>query len=77
MNKCLLNLCICTISDVTEEHYGTARIEGRNIINFHFADDTNDLAYKMEELVSLVKKLDKTSSIYDIRITTVKQSMTK
>ena len=56
------------MSDALEEHDGKVSIGGRNITNLRFADDTDALAEKEQELEALVESLDKTCTRYKMEI---------
>ena len=50
------------MADVLEGHGGTVSIGGRTITNLYFADDSDGLAKKEEELAKLVEGLDQAST---------------
>ena len=56
------------IADAVEDHEGTISIRGRTNTNLRFADDTDGLAGKEEELAKLVQCLDKASTAYGMEI---------
>ena len=51
------------------DHVGTVSIEGTTAEKFRFAEDIDSLAGDEQELVILVKRLDKTSASYGMEIT--------
>ena len=57
-----------TLTDVSEDHEGTVRSEGRTITNLRFADDIDGLAGEEEELAKLVECLDKASTAYGMEM---------
>ena len=61
--------------DALDDHTGTVSIGGRTITNLRFADDIDGLAGKEEELASLVKQLDETSSRYGMEISAEKTKL--
>ena len=63
------------MTDALEDHQGTVSIGGRTITNLHFADDTDGLAGKEEELASLVDRLDKTSAAFGMEISAEKTKL--
>ena len=48
------------MSDALKEHDGKVRIDGRNITNLLFAEDTDALAEEEQEVEALNESLDKT-----------------
>ena len=60
------------MTDALENHEGTVSIGGRTITNLRFADDIDGLAGQEQELVSLVDRLEKTSSAYSMEISAEK-----
>ena len=56
------------MTDALEDHEGTVITRGRAITNLLFADDIDGLAGEEEELVKLVKRLDKASIAYGMEI---------
>ena len=52
------------MTEALEDHEGTVSIGGRTITNLRFADDIDGVAGEEEELVNLVKFLDKASTAY-------------
>ena len=54
------------MEDALDGHEETVSIGGRTVVNLRFVDDLDGLAGKEEELVSLVKRLDSTSTAYDL-----------
>ena len=61
--------------DALNDHTGTVSIGGRTITNLRFADDIDGLAGREEELASLVKQLDTTSSRYGMEISAEKTKL--
>ncbi|GFR59845.1 endonuclease-reverse transcriptase [Elysia marginata] len=55
-----------------EDHFGIVSIGGRPITNLRFADGIDGLAGNVCELASLVEKLDKASSNFDMEISAEK-----
>ena len=51
-----------------EDHEGTISAGGRTITNFRFANDIDSLAGEEEEMATLVERLDKVSTGYDMEI---------
>ena len=49
-------------SDALEGHQGTVSIGGHTEANLHFAADIDGLTGSKQELVSLVRQLDRTST---------------
>ena len=56
------------MADALEDHEGTVSVGVRTIINLRFAEDNDGLAGQEEELASLMKHLDETSTVYGIQI---------
>ena len=52
------------MTDALEDHEGTVSTGGRTITNLHFADNTDGLAGKEEELAKLIGCFDKVSVVY-------------
>ena len=50
------------MADALEDHEGSISISGRTITNLRFADGSEALARKEEELVKLANRLDKAST---------------
>ena len=50
------------MTDALEDHEGPVRNGGRTITNLYFADDSDGLAKKEEELAKLVEGLDQAST---------------
>ena len=65
----------CNMSEVLENHCGSVRICGHNITNLRFADDINGLAGNEDELATLVKNLDETSSRFHMEISAEQTKM--
>ena len=63
------------MSEALENHCGTVSIGGRNITNLRFADDIDGLAGSEDELATLVKNLDETSSRFDMEISAEKTKL--
>ena len=63
------------MEDALEGHEGTVSIGGRTVVNLRFADDIDGLAGKEEELVSLVERLDSTSTAYGMQISEEKTKL--
>ena len=63
------------LSDALEEHEGKVSIDGRNITNQRFADDTGALAEEEQELEALVEGLDKTCTRYKMEISAEKTKL--
>ena len=63
------------MEDALEGHEGTVSIGGRTVVNLRFADDIDGLAGKEEELVNLVKRLDRTSTAYGMQISAEKTKL--
>ena len=61
--------------DVLEDHEGTVTIGGRTITNLRFADDIDDLAVEEEEVASLLERLVKASTAYDLEISAEKTKL--
>ena len=61
--------------DVLEDHEGTVSIGGRTITNLRFADDIDDLAVEEEEVASLLERLVKASTAYDLEISAEKTKL--
>ena len=61
--------------DALEEHDRKISTGGRNITNLLFADETDTLAEKKQELEALVGSLDKTCTRYKIEISAEKTKM--
>ena len=69
LSPTLFNLFLERImEDALEGHEGTVSIGGRTVVNLRFADDIDGLAGKEEELVSLVERVDSTSTAYGMQI---------
>ena len=60
------------MTDALENHEGSVSIGGRTITNLRFADDTDALAGKEDELVKLINHLDTTSTKCGIEISAEK-----
>ena len=56
------------MSDVLEEHEGTASIAGRTITNLRFPDAIDGLAGSEQELAQHVERIDRTSKAYGMEI---------
>ena len=56
------------MTDALNDHEGTVSIGGRKITNLRFADDTDGLAGREEELANLEERLDKTSTAFGMQI---------
>ena len=71
---CVLSPTLCNIflerimTDALNDHEGTVSIGGRKITNLRFADDTDGLAGREEELANLEERLDKTSTAFGMQI---------
>ena len=52
------------LNDSLEDHCSTISIGGRSITNLRFADDIDRVAGTEQELASLVKRLDESSTCY-------------
>ena len=63
------------MEDALEGHEGTVSIGGRTVVNLRFADDIDGLAGKEEKLVSLVERLDSTSTAYGMQISEEKTKL--
>ena len=63
------------MEDALEGREGTVSIGGRTVVNLRFADDIDGLAGKEEELVSLVERLDSTSTAYGMQISEEKTKL--
>ena len=63
------------ITDALEDREGSVSICGRTITNLRFADDTDALAGKEEELVKLVNHLDQASTTYGMEINAKKTKL--
>ena len=63
------------MTDASEDHESTVSIGGRTITNLRFADDTDGLAGKEEELPNLVERLDKASTAYGNEISAEKTKL--
>ena len=73
LSPTLFNLFLEIImEDALEGHEGTVSIGGRTVVNLRFADDIDGFAGKEEELVSLVERLNSTSTAYGIQISAEK-----
>ena len=69
LSPTLFNLFLERImEDALEGHEGTVSIGGRTVVNLRFADDIDGHAGKEEELVSLVERLDSTSTACGMQI---------
>ena len=55
------------MTDTLEDHEGTVSIGGRKITNLRFADDIDGIA-ELKELVKLVERLNKASTVYGMEI---------
>ena len=65
LSSTLFNLFLERImTDALEDHEGTVSTGGRTITNLHFADNTDGLAGKEEELAKLIGCFDKVSVVY-------------
>ena len=62
-------------SEALKNHCGTVSIGGRNIIKLRFADDIDGLTGSEDELATLVKNLDDTSSRFDMEISAEKTKL--
>jgi len=65
------------MSEYLENHCGTVSIGERNITNLCFADDIDGLAGSQDELATLVKNRDGTSSRFNIEISADKTKLMK
>ena len=63
------------MSDALEEHDGKVSIGGRNITNLRFADNTDALAEKKQELEALLESLNKTCTKYKMEISAEKTKL--
>ena len=63
------------MADILKDHEGTFSIGGRTITNLRFADDIDGLAGQEQELVSLIKHLDETSTAYGMQLNTEKTQL--
>ena len=63
------------MTDALENHEGSVSIGGRTITNLRFADDTDALAGKEDELVKLINHLDMTSTKYGMEISAEKTKL--
>ena len=61
--------------DALEDRQGTVSIGGRTVTNLRFADDVDGLAGSEQELVNLVRQLDKTSTAYGMEISATKTKL--
>ena len=69
LSPTLFNIYLERIMDeVLKEHKGTVNNGGRTVTNLRYADDIDGLAGNEEELVSLISKLDVTSTAYEMEI---------
>ena len=62
------------MSDSLEEHEGNVSIGGRTIIKLRFADDSDALAEKEQELEALDESFDKTCTRYKMEISAERQN---
>ena len=60
------------MADALEDHEGSISISGRTITNLRFADGSDALARKEEELFKLANQLDKASTTYAMEISAEK-----
>ena len=60
------------MTDALEDHVGTVSIGGRTVTNLCFADDINGLAGDEQELVNLVRCLNKTAASHGMEISAEK-----
>ena len=56
------------MADALEDHEGSISISGRIITNLRFADGSDALERKEEELFKLANRLDKASTAYAMEI---------
>ena len=63
------------MTDALEDQKGTVSIGGRTLTNLRFADNTNGLAGKEEEVAKLVESLDKGSTAYGMDMSTKKTKL--
>ena len=63
------------MTDALEDHGGSVSMGGRTLTNLRFADDTDALAGKDEELVKLVNHLGKASTTYGMEISAEKTKL--
>ena len=63
------------MADALEDHEGTDSTGGRTITSLRFADDIDGLAGEEEELVKLVKHLNKASTAYSMEISAEKTKL--
>ena len=63
------------MTDALDDHEGTVNIGGRTITNLRFADDTDGLAGKEEELAKLVERFNKASTAYGMEISAEKTKL--
>jgi len=63
------------MNDALEDHSGTISIGGRSITNLRFADDIDGIAGTEQELASLVKRLDESSTRYGMEISAEKTKL--
>ena len=63
------------MTDVLEDHGGTASVGGRTNTNLRFADDIDGLAGEEAELANLVERLDKASTAYGMEISAEKTKL--
>ena len=63
------------MTDALEDHEGSISIGGRTITNLRFADGSDALARKEEELFKLANQLDKASTTYAMEISAEKTKL--
>ena len=63
------------MADALEDHEGSISIGGRIITNLRFADGSDALARKEEELFKLANQLDKASTTYAMEISAEKTKL--
>ena len=63
------------MTDALQEHDGKVRIGSRNINNLWFADDTDAIAEKEQELETLDENLDNTCTRYKMEINAEKTKL--
>ena len=56
------------MSETQEDHQGIVSICGRTVTNLRFADDIDRLAGSEQELINLVRQLDRTLTAYGMNI---------
>ena len=73
LSPTLFNIFLARImTDALEDHVETFSIGGRSVTNLRFADDISGLAGDEQELVNLVRCLNKTAASYGMEISAEK-----